>query len=1563
MSSAADPVALAIEGSRRDVLDFSFRNPLLSFRPGRRRGVRIVDELSREVFRILVREERVMYFLPGEDTEETRSDAPEELLAILAEPPDDAEPAARHTDNKLQTALSLPNLNLRLRETSRQARLMTEEQGVNFLFLALGTLRWRESDQSEADRCAPLILLPAQLVRSGGRESFKLSWTGEDIEPNLSLETKLRTDFDVRFPGMPAEDELDVETYLTEVERAVESQNGWSVERNDIHLDFFSFNKLLIYKDLDPASWPEGAGPSEHPVARKLFSEAGFREEPPDFEAGGEGTGDVEEAGLHPVVDADSSQALAVLDAMAGRNLVIQGPPGTGKSQTITNLIGEALARGKTILFVAEKMAALEVVKRRLDSVHLGEACLELHSHQTNKRAVLDELKRTLALGCPKTQDTGERRALLEASRERLNDYSEAVGTPVGESRLTPHDLVGRITALRAKGLDPEEAALGIENLASWTAGDFARRRALVREIEALVATIGLPGGHRWWISGRRNFLPSDAPRLRELVASVTASLRRLEEGSEALRGRMGCEERFSALTREDLERLARTARRVREAPDLLGARHRDSEPAGLVAEAARRYAEIREERDRVLIPEAWDQDVLAIRQTLRTVGSKWWRFLSGRFREASRQVGGLCRDTATGAVSEQIELLDAILEARRLRREVAESADLVERLFPGLRLGDRVETYRSFAEAAEWLAALHRDLAEGRIAPEIHALLDDRPDLPELETSAEAADAAREAFGRALGDLEEFLEVRPDRLGDEGPLADRNFGALGGWLQEAHADADSAFDVVRFNQYEHRGAEEGIPEVAALAASSADAARNLTARFEHACYGGWLDIAFRDRLPLAEFDGATHAGVVERFRELDTEQFHENQARIAEQHWKRLPRHEGGGQLGVLKREFQKKSRHLPVRRLMREAGRAIQSIKPVFMMSPLSIAKYIPPGSIRFDLVVFDEASQVRPVDALGAILRGAQTVVVGDSKQLPPTSFFDRMVDEDEEEGSLTADMESILGMFSAQGAPERMLKWHYRSRHESLIAVSNHEFYDDRLIVFPSPDAGKKDAGLLFRQNPENHYERKGINIAEAKGIAQAVMEHARESPGLTLGVAAFSNAQARRIEDEVDILRRKESGGEGFFGAHPEEPFFVKNLENVQGDERDVILISVGYGKVEGTYLPMNFGPLNREGGERRLNVLITRARRRSVVFCNFTGADLDLRRSDARGIAALKTFLEYAETGKLDTPRTTGRGADSPFEEAVADRVRALGFEVEHQVGSVGFFIDLAVRDPRQPGRYLLGIECDGATYHSSRSARDRDRLRQQVLEGLGWTIHRIWSTDWFRDPDTEMKKVEAAIRAASETTGPAPPAPPQRAKPLDRAPEAEREVAVPTRPYEVADLGILILATPLHEAPAARFADWIGKVVAVESPVHEEEVLLRIREATGVGRTGSRIREQMRLGVAEAERSGLCRMDAEGFLWRRESATAEVRVRSGELPPSLRKPERIAKEEIATALIQAARVSYGIEPEAAAREAARLFGFERVTKPVVERFRQVLDGLVADGSLAKEGSLLTIPE
>jgi superfamily I DNA and/or RNA helicase/very-short-patch-repair endonuclease len=386
------------------------------------------------------------------------------------------------------------------------------------------------------------------------------------------------------------------------------------------------------------------------------------------------------------------------------------------------------------------------------------------------------------------------------------------------------------------------------------------------------------------------------------------------------------------------------------------------------------------------------------------------------------------------------------------------------------------------------------------------------------------------------------------------------------------------------------------------------------------------------------------------------------------------------------------------------------------------------------------------VRPVDALGALLRAKQLVVVGDTKQMPPTSFFDKMNTDTEDEENVTADMQSILGMCNGQGAPERMLRWHYRSRHESLISLSNREFYENRLVIFPNPGS-KSRMGLAFHHLPEAIYDRgkTRTNPREAEAVADAVIDHALKNPKQTLGVVAFSTAQMQAIQFAIENRRRKSPEVEGFFRAHPHEPFFVKNLENVQGDERDVIFISIGYGRIEDGKVPMSFGPLNNEGGER-LNVLITRAKLRCEVFTNIISEDIKTSDTTKFGIRALKSFLYFAQHGKFNIDKDIPLPVKRPFEDIVSDELTRSGYIIRKQVGSEGFYLDMAVVDPENPGRYLMAVECDGEAYAAAKSASDRDRLRTQVLESIGWKTYRVWSTDWFRNPEREGNCLVASL-------------------------------------------------------------------------------------------------------------------------------------------------------------------------------------------------------------------------
>ena len=515
-----------------------------------------------------------------------------------------------------------------------------------------------------------------------------------------------------------------------------------------------------------------------------------------------------------------------------------------------------------------------------------------------------------------------------------------------------------------------------------------------------------------------------------------------------------------------------------------------------------------------------------------------------------------------------------------------------------------------------------------------------------------------------------------------------------------------------------------------------------------------------------------------------------------------------------------------------------------------------------------------------------------------------------------------------------------------------------------MIFPSPDRGREDTGLVYHYLPNTTYDRGGTrsNVGEAKRVAEAVMEHARNRPQMSLGVAAFSTAQMQAIEDQLEILRRADPSCEAFFTAHPFEPFFIKNLENVQGDERDAIFISVGYGRTPVGTLPMSFGPLNQDGGERRLNVLITRARRVCEVFTNLTAEDIDLGRSGSRGVRALKTFLQYAKEGVLDVSVVTGREPDSPFEESVLSALQAAGYRVETQVGSAGFFIDLAVVDPERPGRYLLGVECDGATYHSARSARDRDRLRQEVLEERGWRIHRIWSTDWFRNPEKELKRVVEAIEEAKFYAGTS-----EKAEPIEpnKGTDIVREknldlVGAPGIPkYEKANFGITIDGE-LHQASPDSLGDVIAEIVKVESPIHEQELTRRVTKAAHVARAGSRIRATIDAGFNSAVRKRKVLRSGD-FLWNPEMHEAPIRDRR-ELPDASKKYNLIAPEELAAAIEKVVADSYGMDrSEIPAAVSSLLLGFRRTAGAAQRQVTEVLEGMVAEGRLVQEGDHVSL--
>lgn len=1828
-----------LDRARTELLDLSARNRLLNIPRASKSAklLEVVDERSSEVFRLLVREHKAFNFLPGRASAQSSDSEEEDELAELAQPESDETDergvARRHADTRLQTRLTPPGLQKRLLELYYDARALEEEQGANVLFLALGTLKWVDPNNATNVRHAPLILVPVSLERGNAAERFKLRARLEDVAANLSLETYLERIHGLKAPHLELTDEFDPTLYFAAFAEAVTAKPGWAVNPDDIVLGFFSFAKFLMYRDLDPESWPAGSKLDQHALVRPLVAD-GFDEGEPLLPDDAVVDHHIAPADMVHIVDSDSSQTLAVHEVRRGRNLVIQGPPGTGKSQTIANVIATAVADGKTVLFVAEKLAALEVVKRRLDGAGVGDACLELHSNKANKRAVLEDLRRTWELGAPRGDELSPLANRLLEARDELNAHAGRLHQPLGAAGYSPYQVIGHLTRLKQAGQAPTDIKLG--GATEWTATGFAERTALLLELAGRVVEIGVPLHHPWRGVRLPQALPSTVDRLILRAADLCTGLQAVNEEDAAIAASL---EESPPPTLAAAEGLRLLAERLAGAPDLeaeaLGATvwHHDGKAilaaltagelhaelqARLVAEltpqawaadltlAREVFADLPDEtpaslfdhsRNLVhgiaqLMPEvrrlsaaigrdgapadlhgvaelvrvaervalapdadpqafaaelwangieragdlatavqaletarteiggelaeaAWAADLASARQTLAAHGTGVFKVLSGEWRAADRLVRAFQTDPKA-TLHRRLALLDALGRGQAAASTIRAGADFGRSAFgadwrgensasaPLLALVDWMRSLRGLGAEPRLAAARGPDRSHlGELArrttglsaavqTSLNQAWDElgpartlafhgaiAPDCCDLQTAAAAAarlsaadrayaavavqpglgiahrksalealqrDAealakidATETLGRSLfgsawrgadgawptlRPMAEWVLANLDihqlaaRVGDRAALLRRAEAAatarahfltrLHGLLEDLQTDTtamvtpdaaaqtprgelaaalrgwrDGGEDLSKWVAYRtraERASALGLGDLVSLLhrgeLDPADALAHLEMAYFEQVFASQVHVDGE----LAQFDGDIHDGVVRTFSDLDRQRIRHAALEVVRAHHRRIPPKVGAtlGPLKVLKGEIAKKRGHLPIRKLMEAAAPAVQALKPVFMMSPLSVAQFLPPGVLSFDLLVMDEASQIQPVDALGAIARARQVVVVGDPKQLPPTAFFAKMTanDDDDEDGGGASNIESILGLFTARGLPTRMLRWHYRSRHQSLIAVSNRQFYEDKLYIPPSPYTQQSGLGLRFHHVTDGVFlaGSKRTNPVEAERVARAIVEHAVLHPGESLGVVAFSSAQKKAIQEELEKLRRDLSPEhEAFFQAHPSEPFFVKNLENVQGDERDVILISVGYGPTApGAKPPMRFGPVGQEGGERRLNVLISRAKRRCEVFASLTDEDIEQEFASTRkGVFAFRLFLHFARTGRMTTAEAAGRDRDEVFEAQVAEALHAQGYIAHRRVGVSGIFIDVAVAHPDRPDRYLLAVECDGGSYYGARSARDRDRLRRSVLEDHGWAVHRVWSTDWFRRPKQQLQKLVSAVEAAraelaaqSETERKKTAAVTYSFRTFEREDVTEMELlaveesSASSEPYIEATLTRPAhLICELHDAPTGALSALAEEVVAAEGPVHRDEIVSRIREAWGLKKAGARIQAAIALALTVSARQH--RILEDGNFYARPGATCRVRDRSAARSLTLKRPENLPPEEISTALLACVSRNFGATEDQAIQAVSRALGFKATSAQLREVIAAVLRLNLEAGVLQRRESLI----
>lgn len=1405
----------------RRLLDLSLRNTLLNFRPSINNLHLLSTDLTATVEALSTGQEFSVFELPKDSAGTLKSAKPfgevfsnaalRELVKL------------EFKNKRIRTFAEGKALASTLQGLYRKDRTMVEETGASALYLACGFLKWKEKYNKYDEKFAPLVLVPVSLQKREGAKGFTLKTREEEIRVNTTLLEFLAQEFsvDIRGLGDIRGEEFSTPDILATVKNAIMNLKGWEVTE-DVYLSSFSFSRFLMWKDVrfQMKEFRQNKvikslinGKSEFTAAETHLPAVDVdRDYTPDQ--------------ILTPIPADASQFEAIAASCTGKSFVLHGPPGTGKSQTITNIIANNLAQGRRVLFVAEKMAALSVVKKRLDDIGIGDFCLELHSNKSVKAEVADRLLKTLELSAQTAGDKFKRMSeTLALLKQELNNEIEALH----KKRLFGYSIYDAVVRYLAAKEAPDGMTLESTFFDELDAAGLERVEGLLTEMEAAAKECG--GVYRSPFNDLR--ITAYTPDLRDRAVFAlklyTEQLRHfralVELCLEALKSKI------RLLTHGKIGQLVRLISLLCQ-PDSPYLQLLNCENSVKALSVLRQYNDLqrrksqlkkdyeRDFRARVELPAS----VESLRAELREGGDRKSKNLKALYKRLERVAKRRLEEQASKRV------LELTLSLEECEREIYRLGGQIAAVFTEGKPVDPEFVSRT-AESLNDLYGTAEDLFSdyefGRFNETCRELYTHFPRelFSAFLRAAEEFDVSEKA-------LFELLRIEGDYAGLDQDYFDFMNAKAGALLE----NIDLLAAWCRFNATAQNLQKAGLSFAVEPLLDGRLTAENLVASFDKKLFGYFVETQVREEPLLEKFSGAVLEDKIEKLRLLSEEFEKLSRKEILYRLVSRLPKADTEGPLSletvILQRAAKSGMRGNTLRKLFTEIPNLMEVIAPCMLMSPVTVAQYIEPRAGMFDLVVFDEASQMPTSEAVGAIARGKNVIVVGDPKQLPPTSFF--AADYTDEDNLENEDLESILEDCLALGLPEKNLIWHYRSRHESLIAFSNSMYYNNKLHTFPSPDALESKVTLRY---VDGVYDRGGTkqNRKEAEALVAEVVERLKDPDKrkLSIGIVTFSTAQQAVVED---ILSAQLSKNKLESAANArEEPIFVKNLENVQGDERDVILFSVGYGPDRAGKLSLNFGPLNQNAGWRRLNVAASRARAEMVVFSSMTAAMIDLGKTNAKGVSGLKAFLEFADKGRTmlaaraeDVQRT-----DKAIGYYLAKELEAAGYECRYELGVSGFKIDCAVVDPRNKKKFILAILCDGRTAYASRSARDRTVLQVTTLKRLGWNVCRMWTLNYWNNPKREIKKLKELL---DKLTGKA---------------AARRSGKLPARygqAYKTARLRQELVTSDFLFDPGneKEIADRLMAIVEAEEPISKNLLIKRCLATYGILRSGVRIQARM---------------------------------------------------------------------------------------------------------------------
>lgn len=1336
----------------RNLLDLSKRNGLISFKLGKN-AVQLVGREAASLEDVLsdgktldIRE--VMAEWHGVKTKNVIVDVESEDEFISRISKADYKAGQVHTyldKNKLATVLT---------DIYRTAKSNLEETGANSLYLALGFLRWFDmTDAPDADgniqaRYAPLVLLPLELIRAG-RNQYKMRLREEDPQFNITLIEKLRRDYDIRLEGLnplPTDQSgADLPLVFNLVRKAVMNLPGWDV----IEISFignFSFSQFVMWNDLNLRFDKL----TENKVVKALV-EGRFR----DYN---ENETNIEElddrykvADLAIPGSIDSSQLVAVIEAAKGNSFVLHGPPGTGKSQTITNMIANSLYQGKKVLFVAEKMAALNVVSERLQKLGLGDFCAEIYSNKTKKQTFLNKIQSVMALKAEsETEAYARKTARLQSIKDDMNAVLQAIHTVrpqgyslyqcLGECMLNFPDDYYAFTDEQVSVLNPSDIETGIR---------------LVEEAARLKSELRYTmNEHPLREFCRVNYTLSAKDEVKTLIGQLMVYINKLQGLRQSLDETSYhtalSEADFSVIIEMDRLKNERNMKTVltKDLWNLL----QDSdiqEKLLQVIDFGKKAFEHEQKIKEYYTSGIKDFNVQDTRLKLTVARGKLF-FKSKKVKEVLAPLNALKIDTIpiTDEMAEAA-LADIALYQEEMQRLQQDLSDVLNILKQSINVGlspiDALEDVYVFVTKILSFGkqcGMDGDKLFSLYEIEQKYNLSAENDVQILRETAEMLKQLSEDFNKLTG-----VEMKVELFSND-TYAQETVENLKRW----QANLDLWRNLTIFRESVNRVRNIGWDLVAEDLDNSTDTDVNsYIKRTRSGLMYGMIRYFTKQSPSLDRFNHIVEERKLDEYNRLikdmeDLSREHIKAALVAQIPNIRTGTDKEARQMADLSRMIQSKGRGVSIRDMFNDNADVLPRLLPCMLMSPLSVAQYINLDFPKFDMVIFDEASQIRTGMAVGAMSRAKDCIIVGDPKQMPPTSFFNSQnLDED---NLHVEDLESLLEDCLAVNMPQYYLNCHYRSQSESLITFSNSNFYQNKMLTFPAPTDIVSKVSL---HTVDGTYDRGNTrtNEAEADAIIKAVAERLRHGLKDTIGIITFNATQQNLIDDKLQLLLEQDKALTEAAGKLKED-IFIKNLENVQGDERDVIYFSVTYGPDESGKVYQNFGPLGKTGGWRRLNVAVTRARKEMHVFSTMTSSDIVVSSRTKEGVRSLKAFLDFAATGRV--PGGAGgsiqkQSQKDSFLMSIRIFLEKHGYKTVTHVGTSKMKIPLAVVDPGDPDKYICALLIDDAEYTNLPTMRDRAHLIPSVLKHNGWNLYRIWALDWFMTREKEEQRLLAYLQ------------------------------------------------------------------------------------------------------------------------------------------------------------------------------------------------------------------------